>query len=219
MKSAMALGKIGRPPEDRFARQCEIFKAVAPLILSVGVRRLSMRQAAQAACLSIGGLYHYFPTKRELVLYALNIETLNRLCARFHHDYGYLAADDPRQYLDLYADFAAREADFVRPAIHAAIELGVGTVWAFLESGLNTITDGFGNIARTLSPQISEASIAQLERSLKRTVLGAALDSGITPEALRNDIYAIFTAYIAPQIVVEPSAQVGRDLATYSPTL
>ncbi|MBK9715090.1 MAG: TetR family transcriptional regulator [Kouleothrix sp.] len=27
-----------------------------------GVRRLSMRQAAAAACLSIGGLYHYFPT-------------------------------------------------------------------------------------------------------------------------------------------------------------
>ena len=31
-----------------------------------------MRQAAQAACLSVGGLYHYFPTKRDVFLAAID---------------------------------------------------------------------------------------------------------------------------------------------------
>ena len=79
----MAFGKVGRPPEDKFARQLEIFRAVAPLVLEYGARRLSMEQAASAACLSVGGLYHYFPTKRELLLFTLQPDTLNRRCQAF----------------------------------------------------------------------------------------------------------------------------------------
>src|SRR5260370_10216675 len=45
----MTFGKPGRPPEDRMARQCEIFVAVSPLLLTIGAQQLSMRQAAQAA--------------------------------------------------------------------------------------------------------------------------------------------------------------------------
>jgi hypothetical protein len=49
-------GKPGRPPEDRLRRQHEIFLAVAPLIERYGAKRLSMRQAARSAHLSLGGL-------------------------------------------------------------------------------------------------------------------------------------------------------------------
>jgi len=83
----MMFGKVGRPTEDRFARKLEIFEAVAPLILTVGARRLSMRQAAHAACLSVGGLYHYFPTKRELLLYTLQPDTLDRRCQDFQREH------------------------------------------------------------------------------------------------------------------------------------
>ena len=37
---AMAFGKPGRPPEDRLARQREIYEAVTPLIYRDGARRL-----------------------------------------------------------------------------------------------------------------------------------------------------------------------------------
>ena len=76
-------GKPGRPPEDRLKRQHEIFLAVAPLIERHGAKRLTMRQAARAAHLSLGGLYHYFPTKGDLVLHALKPEAVARLCAEF----------------------------------------------------------------------------------------------------------------------------------------
>ena len=123
-KRLVVLGKVGRPAEDKFARQCEIYEAVAPLILTVGARRLSVRQAARAACLSMGGLYHYFPTKRDLVLFALQPETLDRRCQDFHREYGELAARDPRLYFDLYVDFAVQGVRLWQPAIQAALEMG-----------------------------------------------------------------------------------------------
>ena len=67
----MAFGKSGRPADDALLRQREIYQAVAPLILDSGARRLSMRMAARTACLSVGGLYHHFPTKRDLVLHGM----------------------------------------------------------------------------------------------------------------------------------------------------
>ena len=76
----MAFGKPGRPPEDRLLRQREIFAAIAPLIVERGVRGLTMRDAAKAAYVSVGALYHYFPTKRDLVLHPLKQEPLERFC-------------------------------------------------------------------------------------------------------------------------------------------
>ena len=65
-------GKPGRPPEDRIQRQREIWAAVSPLIEKHGARKLTMRKAAAVSFLSLGGLYHYFPEKRSLVLFGLD---------------------------------------------------------------------------------------------------------------------------------------------------
>jgi|Tabmets5t2r1_1033131.scaffolds.fasta_scaffold05206_2 AcrR family transcriptional regulator len=62
-RSRRHVRKPGRPPEDRLKRQYEIFLAVAPLIERYGAKRLTMRQAARAAHLSLGGLYHYWKPK------------------------------------------------------------------------------------------------------------------------------------------------------------
>ena len=40
-------GKVGRPAEDRLLRQREIFEAVAPLLLEVGARELTMRHGGR----------------------------------------------------------------------------------------------------------------------------------------------------------------------------
>jgi AcrR family transcriptional regulator len=77
-------------------RQREISTAVAPLIEREGARRLSIRQAA--AGLSIGGLYHDFPTKRELVLHGLCLEAIVRRCQDFHAQFEPLAEVDPHQF-------------------------------------------------------------------------------------------------------------------------
>ena len=111
----MAFGKLGRPPEDRLARQSEIYWAVSPLIIRDGARRLSMRQAARAANLSIGGLYYYFPTKRELLLHGLCPAALLRYCAVFHGEYDTLTATDPQGYLEVGIGVVAKQRSSAGP--------------------------------------------------------------------------------------------------------
>ena len=112
-KSAYMSGKRGRPPEDRLLRQREIFMAVAPTIEGGSARSLTMREAARAAHISLGGLYHYFPTKRSLILHSLTPDALARLCADFHRQYGPLRDRDPGTFLDAYIDWQVQECAFI----------------------------------------------------------------------------------------------------------
>lgn len=48
--------KPGRPREDGFRRRLEIYTAVAPLLEKDGAGGLTMRQAADAAHVSVGGI-------------------------------------------------------------------------------------------------------------------------------------------------------------------
>src|SRR5690349_12680270 len=92
--------KVGRPAEDQLARRREIYEAVAPLLMTFGARQLSMRQAARAACISVGGLYHYFPSKRDLVLHGLSWEARDRLCCEYRERIADLAGWSLGRYLE-----------------------------------------------------------------------------------------------------------------------
>jgi AcrR family transcriptional regulator len=134
-------GKPGRPPEDRLRRQHEIFLAVAPLIERYGAKRLTMRQAARAAHLSLGGLYHYFPTKRDLVLHALKPEAVARLCAEFHGRHAGLERTDPGRHVQADVDYMARQCFFIRPAFHAALELDAEVAWDHIRGWPPTVRE------------------------------------------------------------------------------
>jgi AcrR family transcriptional regulator len=191
----MGFGKVGRPPEDRFARKLEIFEAVSPLILAQGARRLSIEAAARAANLSVGGLYHYFPTKQDLLLYTLQPDVLDRRCQQFHQDYAELAAQNPREYFEHYVNFAVRGVRLWQPAIQAALELGVETFWSVVDRAMILSVERFRDMKRIITPGVSEETLDQLEFSLRRACLAACLDKRITPEALSKDIHAIFGGY------------------------
>lgn len=110
----MSLRKLGRPPEDRLLRQREIYQAASPLIREQGVRVLSMRDVADVACLSIGGLYHYFPTKRDLILHGIQIETLQRFCEDFHQHFTDLVHSNPQQYFEVFYHHLVDSALFLQ---------------------------------------------------------------------------------------------------------
>lgn len=192
----MAFGKMGRPPEDRLARQRGIYNAVAPLILQVGARRLSMRQAARAACLSIGGLYHYFPTKRDLVLHGLCPEALLRHCQDFHSQFGHLTSLNPQQYMDEGINVVVKEVAFCRPAIHAALELGAGSFWEVIEMLLTSTALEFEERLQQLFPEVSEQELHQWGRAIRRSICAALLDKSVTPDELRGELQLLVTGYV-----------------------
>ena len=192
----MTFGKKGRPPEDRLARQREIYNAVAPLILQVGARRLSMREAAQAACLSIGGLYHYFPTKRDLVLHGLCPEALLRHCQDFHTEFGHLADQDPLQYIDEGINVVVKEVTFCRPAIHAALELGAGSFWEVIETLLTSTAIEFEVRLYPLFLEVGEQELHQWTRAMRRSICAALLDKSLSPDELRDEMRMLVTSYV-----------------------
>src|SRR5205807_57191 len=131
------------------------------------------------------------------LLFSLQPETLSRRCQDFHQRYGELAGRDPQLYFDLYVDFAVQGVNLWRPAIQAALELGVETFWNTLDWAMKIGVERFRDMKRIITPGISEDALDELEYSLRRSVLGACLDRQITPEALRSEIYAIFGGYAA----------------------
>jgi len=192
----MAFRKVGRPPEDRLRRQREIYLAAAPLLRRTGVRGLSMRAAARAAYVSVGGLYYYFPTKRDLVLHGLQPAAIARFCHDKVSTYAHLAETDPSAYgravLDHLYDLVV---GFLLPAYDAAVELGAETALAqvrhTLEESLGEVVD----LLRPLAPRLDEAQVAALGEGLLRLVLGLLLHRATPPEHFRRDLDALISGY------------------------
>jgi AcrR family transcriptional regulator len=190
-------GKPGRPPEDRLKRQHEIFLAVAPLIERYSAKRLTMGQAARAAHLSLGGLYHYFPTKRDLVLHALKPEAVARLCSEFHGRHAGLERTDPRRYVEADVDYMARQCFFIRPAFQAAIELDAEVAWDHIQA---SIEGGLESCTRPLAyalPECTPEEIRRLGRSVRRTFFSALVDRTVSPDEMRQELLSLIHGWPA----------------------
>jgi AcrR family transcriptional regulator len=188
-------GKPGRPREDRLRRQHEIFVAVAPLMEQYGAKRLTMRQAARAAHLSLGGLYHYFPTKRDLVLHALKPEALDRVCAEFTARYGHLERTDPQRYVEADVDYMARQCFFIRPAFQAALELGAGAMWQHIDAGIEGRLNSCATPLGRVLPGCTDDEIRSLGRSLRRTFFSALIDRTVTPAEMRQEMLSLIQGW------------------------
>jgi AcrR family transcriptional regulator len=164
------------PPEDRLCRQREIYLAVAPLLRRSGVRGLSMRAAARAAYVSVGGLYYYFPTKRDLALHGLQPEAIARYCHDKVGAFAHLAETDPAAFSTAILDhFHALVVGFVLPAYDAAVELGVETAHAQVHHTLEGSLSEARNLLWPLVPHLDEAgvvplyNVARLDHAVSRT--------------------------------------------------
>ena len=73
---------------------------------------------------------------------------------------------------------------------------GVETFWGCL-IGAMRLGRRVPEEKRVFTLDVSDDTLDQIEQSLRHTVLAACLDKQITPEALRDEIYAIFAGYSA----------------------
>jgi AcrR family transcriptional regulator len=197
-KVAVAFRKVGRPPEDRLCRQREIYLAVAPLLRRTGVRGLSMRAAAQAAYVSVGGLYCYFPTKRDLVLHGLQPEAIARYCHDRVGAFAHLAETDPAAFSKAVLDHLYNlVVDFVLPAYDAAVELGAETARAQVHRTLEGSLGEARSLLWPLVPHLDEAGVVPLGEGLLRLGLSVLLYRATPPEQFRGDLEALITGYRA----------------------
>ena len=187
----MAFGKPGRPREDRLLRQREIYSMVAPLLLERGVRRLTMREAARVAYVSVGALYHYFPKKRDLVLHGLQQEPLERFCHDYFAKYFGLRSQDPWKFFDGFVEFQAEACMFVRPSVQAAVELGSEAFWPTLEGVIELGLAKFADALRLAVPVATDLDVTRLARSVRHVFIAGMFDRSMTAHELREEIRTV----------------------------
>ena len=178
----------GRPPEDRFLRQREIFEAVLPILKHHGGRGLTMRDAAAAACMSVGGLNHYFPTKSDLLFWPL----LDTMCEAAHDDFAkqhqFLRERDAGAFLERFIeDTASAIVDYCTPSMQAAVELGAEEFWDVMGSAM-TPAPLIALFEETRGPLATEQR-ETLTRGVRRAFIGATLDPRVTGEELLRDVW------------------------------
>ena len=183
--------KPGRPPEDRLQRRRQIWAAVSPLIEKHGARKLTMRQAATVSYLSLGGLYHYFPDKRSLVLFGLDQEAHAQVCIEFKARYGHLKDGDPHAAAEAFIHFFGGRVSFVRPAVLAALELGADDFMSRLETNINFGLDGFIEVLQLALPDAEDRNLRLVARSVRRLVLAGLVDRSITQSEIEEEIRAV----------------------------
>lgn len=186
----MAFGKPGRPRENREERRYEIYRRVAPQILRHGAA-VTARDAAEAALVSVGTFYRYFPSKRELLLYGLRPEAQEFVCRPFGTENEALRRQDPERYLDAFIDHQVAMALFVRPSVRAANDIGLPTLMAAVEATVSHAAVEFAGLFAEFVPGASERDLAALARSVRRSVIGALLDPSVTRRELRATLRAL----------------------------
>jgi AcrR family transcriptional regulator len=187
-------GKLGRPLEDRVGRRREIWIAIAPLIESSGVRELTMRRAAGAAGMSLGGLYHYFPNKRALVFYGMDQDALKRSCDEFVARYGHLRETDPGAMVQAFVHFFADEAAFIRPAVKAALTLGADDFLPQLGEVVSIGLEGFTGTLRLALPNAPERELRALASATRRLFFASLVDWTLTPENFEEELRGLVEA-------------------------
>jgi AcrR family transcriptional regulator len=202
--SVVSAGR-GRPPEDHLQRQRDIYQAAGPLILACGPRRLSMQHIARAAHMSVGSLYYYFPSKRELVLCGLRADILAHRCAAFHRAADHLRRSDPPGYLRAFVEASVDGILFVRPAVYAATELGSAVLWPSLEAALAANTEEFQDALRG-ALSTSEARVpglARFGRTWRRVFFGAVLDREAPRRELADGLSALLRGLALPELALQ----------------
>lgn len=185
-------GKLGRPPEDRAERRREIWSVVAPMIEKHGARKLTMRQVAAVAFMSLGGLYHYFPNKRALVLYGLDPEALQRICADFIARTRKGAHLDPDQAAETFVHAIADVTFVKRAAMMAALDLGTEESKSRLEDHINLgVVEAFIPTLRLAMPGAGESDLRAVGKAVRQLSFASAMDKSMNREQFEQELRAL----------------------------
>ena len=180
--------KRGRPPEDRFLRQSQIFEAVLPLLKHRGARALTMRDAAAASCMSVGGLNHYFPTKADLLFWPILPTVCEASADDFAMQYRLLREHDPEAFFAKFVETTVGAiVTYCTPSMQAAVELGAEEFWDVMDGGMTPapLIMFFEETRGRLTP----ADRDRLSRGIRRAFVGATLGPRVSRDELLADVW------------------------------
>lgn len=142
-----------------------------------------MAEAARAAGVSVGTLYHYFSDKRALLLYGINPEPANYICERFRQEHGHLARDI-EAFRHALADLIVDTLLLMRGSVDAAIAMGPEVVRDQVDAVTNQPVEAFESLI-AMAVRSERANAGQVERAIRRSVVSALMEKDFAPDELR----------------------------------
>ena len=139
------------------------------------------------------------------MLHGLSWDARNALCAEYRSRLADLSAWSLDQYIEAYFDHTLRMLAFVRPAVIAALDLGVTEFRSALDEGMTANTGELAETLRTLAPQLTEIDLNALARAIRRVAFGL-IDREFNGAELRMQLCALVAGYIARAQRVEAVA-------------
>lgn len=192
----MSFEKPGRPANDPAEERLRIYAAALPVIRESGARA-SMNALAQSAHMSVGGLYHYFDSKHDLLLHGLNLEALALACDTFHQAMWDAVDQGAGAVAAAYVDSSVYMFRLVQPAALAALEMGLGEIRAQLAGAMQQDADGLIQALVAVSPDLSDDTRSDLAAAIRRTLLALSLDPHATEDDVRRQLTALIRGFIA----------------------
>ena len=161
-----------------------------------GVDGTSMRDLASAAGLNVASLYHYFPSKRELLVAVLD-------------ERGFIADLAAERPAALSRDSARVLADLLDDIFRSMLE-----VEDFIRLMLGEVMRG-DETAHEVGVELFEATEESLERWITETEpgLGEGAGPAATARLLRAMIVGVFFEYVAGVLDVDDPAAAFRQRA------
>lgn len=190
----MAFGKPGRPAHDAAAERLRIYAAAIPVIRRHGARA-HMADMAEAAHMSVGGVYHYFDTKRRLLLHGLDPEALALACRSLHA--AMHAGTNPGEVAGAYIEKTVYMFRLIQPSAVALLELGLDEAKLELAQALRQDADGLVEALVRVAPDLEGGTLTALSKAIRRTLLALCFDPDVTEEDVRRHMETLLHGFVA----------------------
>jgi AcrR family transcriptional regulator len=158
--------KLGRPAKDPAEERLRIYTAALPVIREKGARA-SMTALAEAAHMSVGGLYHYFNSKRSLLLHGINPEAISLACHTFHQ--AVAEAESVDKVVSAYIDKTVLMFRLIQPSAMAAVEMGIDEIRGPLQACTRQDADGLIEALESVTDELTEESLVELATTIRAT--------------------------------------------------
>ena len=90
----------------------------------------------------------------------------------------------------------ARQAQFCRPSIKAALELGADSFQEVVETLLTNTTLDFEVHLQKAAPEVGEEELHKCGRAIRRAIFAALLDQSASPEELQDELRILVDGYV-----------------------
>ncbi|MFN8468914.1 MAG: hypothetical protein U0X20_25380 [Caldilineaceae bacterium] len=93
-------------------------------------------------------------------------------------------------------EVVAKQAQFCRPSIQAALELGAESFMDVVEILLANTTLDFEVHLQQAAPETCEEELHKCGRAIRRAIFASLLDRSMSPEELREELRVLVEGYV-----------------------